>query len=252
MRISLLQLNIEAGRKLPLVISFIKKKSYDIVHLQEVAGGEFAYEKQDCFSLLKKETGYEGVLSVDMSLKDTVSYYGNATLFSSRIKKSATHIVSFLPPKQYLSKQEVVNEEIPRSAVVTSVRLNSKIITTINTHLVWGQTPEDTEQKLEVGKKLVQLMKTVPEPYILTGDFNVAPTSQIISWLKSFGRNLTLEQNITNTLNPHLHKASHIFPPGIVSDYVVVSNSLSVFSFQLIDSPDLSDHFGLAVEIEVL
>ena len=252
MLISLLQLNIEAGRKLTSVISFIKEKSFDVVHLQEVSGGEFAYEAQDCFSLLKKETGYEGALSVDMNLKDPASYHGNATLFSSRKEKPITHIVSFLPPKQYLSKQEVVNKEIPRSAVVTSIRVNSKIITTINTHLVWGQTPEDTEGKLEVGKKLVQLMKTVPDSCILTGDFNVTPSSQIISWLKPFGSNLTVEYGLTNTLNPHLHKASHLFPPGVLSDYIIVSNSLSVVSFQLIDSPDLSDHFGLAVTVEVL
>lgn len=94
-------------------------------------------------------------------------------------------------------------------------------------------------------------MKTVSSPWILSGDFNVIADTMVIRSLNEIGRNLASEIGYPNTLNARTHKANHLFPPGLAVDYVYVNRDLDVTSFQLIDTPDLSDHFGYLLEFNL-
>jgi endonuclease/exonuclease/phosphatase family metal-dependent hydrolase len=250
--IKLFQLNIEEGRFYEDIVSFVKKHDFDILHFQEVTSGEHSKRGFEVFTVLKEQLGYKGIQSVYWRLKgDPKTYMSNATYFKPEMLPQSSYEL-FLKPYQELTREEMRDyASHATSALDVVFLLNGKKIHFINTHLVWGPTPEDKPYKLEQGKKLHEYVKNLREPFILSGDFNVTPDSQIVKWMNELGRNHTIEHSITNTLNPNTHRVQHLFPAGLAVDFVFTEQSLQVQRFQLIDTPDLSDHFGMAIQIEL-
>ncbi len=97
---------------------------------------------------------------------------------------------------------------------------------------------------------MVDYLKQVQPPFILTGDFNVRPDTQLIKNFDTLARNLTSEHKITNTLNAQTHRAVEIFPPGIAVDYIYITDDIKVNKFEVI-AETLSDHLGLQAELEI-
>lgn len=272
MQLKLLQLNIFQGRFLDRVIDFARQNDVDILHLQEVTtgrmslGGGYRYPKGieagklainsttvgiDCFETLKKELNMDGELVITNSyVGEPESGTGNATLFKKHLKlvdKQVIWMKGFFEIEPDFTDIPVLS----RAAIITQFAIKSKQITTINAHLTWGPTAEDAPYKIEQAEILYEALKKIPEPFIFTGDFNVTPDTQTASMFNSLARNLTTENQLTNTLNPNMHPAKHLFPPGLAVDYIFVSENINVASFKLIDDMDLSDHLGLLLEFEL-
>jgi endonuclease/exonuclease/phosphatase family metal-dependent hydrolase len=158
---------------------------------------------------------------------------------------------TFLKP--YLEKGEefIPPQDMPRAVLTTIFSFAGKEISFLNCHLAWGPHSKDEPHKVEQGKKLSEYVKSLTTPFVLTGDFNVDKDSQIVQWLEVVGENLVTKNGITNTLNPHTHAAKQLFPPGLGVDFAFVSKNISVTDFHLVDTPDLSDHLGLSLTIDV-
>lgn len=250
MLIKFLQLNIELGKCLDEIIEFVKRENFDILNFQEVTGGSLNRHNIDCFNYLKNNLGYGGELSVSWRVKgDKNSYFGNATFFKKSFSVKDKKIIWL---KDY---QEVTLHTPfpyrPYSVLSLGLDILGKTVQVINTHLLWGPTPQDSKEKLKQGQKLYKYLKTVDNPFILSGDFNVDQSSQIVSWISTLGRNLTVENNVTNTLNFRTHRVKHLFPRGLAVDYIFVDRRLQVKNFKVVEDEDLSDHFALAAEIEL-
>ncbi len=254
MQIALLQLNIESGHFLDAVISFIKQHNFDIVQLQEVSGGTFnRYHYIDNFEDIKEKLGYNGVLTKTAThVTDESSYFGKATFFKPSFTLLSQEVV-WLSPFTKLNnfpKQPEDIKQLPHSTLHIRLQKEGRVINCVNTHLAWGPNPKDEPYKLDQAKILVEYMKNMETPFFLSGDFNVTPDSQIALWFDELGNNLITENHITNTLNPHIHRAKELFPKGLAVDYVYVSKDIIVKNFQVIQE-DLSDHLGLMCEIEI-
>lgn len=267
----LLQLNLFQGKFLDRIIDLVKREDFDILTFQEVTGGKFSkgginnyldikfINKMvnpktigiDCFKELKKNMGYKGELCVnERFVNDNSSYHGNATFYKNFNLLSKKDI-RMKPYQEFKSMDEINPAFSSRSATVLQLERNNKTITVINLHLAWGPTPFDEPYKLEQAEKLFEFVKSLKAPYILSGDFNLDPSSQVISWFEKIARNLSKENKLTNTLNPRVHSVSKLFPPGLAVDYMFTSREIKVKSFKLITEPDLSDHFGLLLEFEI-
>jgi endonuclease/exonuclease/phosphatase family metal-dependent hydrolase len=161
--------------------------------------------------------------------------------------------VEFLKPyAEYETEEEMRDYPAhPTNALDVVFEVSGQRIHCINTHLVWGPNPKDEPYKLEQGKVLYEYVKNLTEPFVLSGDFNVTPDSQIVRWIDELGVNHAVKHGITNTLNGNLHRAKVLFPKGLAVDFLYTSPSLQVTDFTLIDTPDLSDHYGLAITIEM-
>ncbi len=254
MQVKLLQLNIWYGKYLEEIVSFVKKHDFDILHFQEVSGGRFSDRTNDLFTVLKEELGLSGVQAKTWNIQgEKESYEGNATLFKQSLRLEKEAAVYLKPYREIADYEKRDIHQDPRCAIVTTFSLSGKRLTTVNTHLTVGPNSEDKPYKVEQGKILYEYMQTVPTPFILSGDFNVNPKSQIVRWIDTLARNLTTEHTVANTLNPKIHRASHLFPPGIAVDYIYVSQDIQVKSFSVIqdDEARLSDHLGLTVKIEL-
>jgi endonuclease/exonuclease/phosphatase family metal-dependent hydrolase len=252
MQIKLLHLNIEEGKRSEAIVDYVKAQDFDILQFQEVTGGEHNARGIENFPVLKDALGYHGIQAIYWRLKDDPeTYMSNATFFRPSLQVVSSH-TTFLKPYDDLTRQEMHDYPAhPTAALDVVFDLNDQHIHFINTHLVWGPTPEDKPYKLEQGKVLYDYVKSLKEPFVLSGDFNVTPDSQIVQWLNELGRNHVVENTITNTLNPNLHRVKHLFPLGLAVDFLYTEKSLTVTDFHLVDTPDLSDHYGLAITIEI-
>lgn len=251
MTIRLLQLNIQKGTRLDEVIRYIRKHDFDIVCLQEVAAGYFAYRQINAYERLIHETGMTGQLVPYVSIAGEVaSYVGLATLFGKRLAMVGNHIVWMKRFEEVGKNERVDFRRTPRCALATVVKENRKRLMVINTHLAWGPTPGDTVYKKNQAEKLYRwITKHTGDPVVLAGDFNLNPHTKIVTKLGTLGINLTKKYQITNTLNPRLHYAKNLFPSGLPVDYVITDRRLTVKKFFVEETVDLSDHYGLVVEV---
>lgn len=255
MQLKVLQLNIEGGRKFADLIHFIKQEQFDILQLQEVAGGRLSRVGFDTWEALQKELGYKGELIPYLLLKHTPqSYSGIATLFHPALTFDEKNVL-WLRDFYELSSFDRTNTEqvkdLPRCALALRFLLAQKPVWFINVHLAWGPTPVDEPYKVEQGQKLISFVQSLTEPFLLSGDFNVTNESKVVLGLEQFGVNHARNHGITNTLNPTLHRAQNLFPAGLGVDFLFTSPDLRTENFFLVDKPDLSDHYGLQITVDL-
>ncbi len=252
MLLKLLQLNCESGRFLDELTEYIKKNDFDIVNLQEVSSKTLNkyHTDLDLFKELKKRLGFKGELTKTISANDEDIYFGNATLFKPEFSLVDKNVVWLKPFAKYSELPKDHFEDLPRNALHLTLLNENKKFNIINTHLAWGITPLDEQYKVDQANILFNYLKTVSTPFILTGDFNVTPQTQVIRKFNSIARNLTVENKIKNTLNAQTHRVEELFPPGLAVDYVFVTRNLKINSFEVVEEK-LSDHLGLKVELEI-
>ncbi len=221
------------------------------MHFQEVSQGITNDNHRDVFDILKRELDYDGELAMTMKLKDDPSsYFGNATLFKKGFSVKNKKVV-WLKPYGEFERSEIKIQEVvkkaPRCALALQFDLPNNMWF-VNTHMAWGPTPYDEPYKIEQGKILEAFLSTLSHPYLLSGDFNVTKDSQIVAAINGIATNHA--KNLSNTLNPNVHQASQLFPPGLAVDYIYTKDVIAS-GFNLVDNPDLSDHFGLRINLEV-
>jgi endonuclease/exonuclease/phosphatase family metal-dependent hydrolase len=246
----LLHLNIWKGAHIDTIVNFVRKNDFDFLSFQEVSTGQFSFAEINCLEKIQKSLSYSHEMTIDLKLiHDRESYEGNAIFFKK----------SFLPLNKKIikMKDEMALEtttmdwtQAPRSAIALQFEKEDKKFWIINTHLAWGLTPDDKDYKIAQAQILRDQIKKLKGPFILTGDFNVTPETKVISLFNSLGRNVTVENNITNTLNPQIHHAKHLFPAGLAVDYMFTKD-ITVNSFHLVKHPTLSDHLGLTLDFNL-
>ena len=105
----------------------------------------------------------------------------------------------------------------------------------------------DTPERAEQARKLLEVTLGVADesdPTIICGDFNVEPDSESFRILAEAGlKDLVIANGFTSTRNSLYKK------PGRFADYMLVNDAVRVRSFDVIMSPDVSDHCQLVLEI---
>ena len=248
----LLQLNIQKGSHLDAVIRYINRHNFDIVCLQEVAGGRIGVGNVNCYEEILKRTHLRGNLAPYISITgDVSSFIGNATFYKHTWIPKTVHVIWLKKHQELADPSGIDARRVSRCALATFFQKNNHELLVINTHLAWGPTPNDTLYKKNQAEKLYQwIRKQRRIPFILTGDFNLNPHTVIVSRLSRLGRNLTTQYKVTNTLNPRLHRLKMLFPSGLVVDYVIADKRFHIKKF-FVEEADLSDHFGLITEFSL-
>lgn len=256
MQIKIFQLNILKGLYLDRIIAYLKQNQFDVICLQEVTGGELGKNnKIDCFSKIKNALNYKGEILHDLQLlNDPSSYFSNAIYWKENYSTNTPIIISQINVnpnyQQILKLQQWKN--IPRHCFGIKFTINQKSFYVFTAHAPWSKYPNDSLEKIEFTTKISEYLQTLKEPFILTGDFNMESSSQTIQIINNVTNNLIDKYKITNTLNPRVHYAAkEVFPPGLAVDYIFASKKMKVNNFNVINKPDLSDHYGLSTEVEI-
>jgi len=259
MQISLLQLNINADNFWDQLIPYLTKNDFDILQLQEVAGKETRSSnlntKRDCYVQLQKILGekYHSELAIAQRYTSSPnSYIGNATFY----KKAFTLIKKqniFLYQRATPFPSDVAHfEEAGRVVLHLTLEKNNTKFSLLNAHCAWAKTPKEEPNQTEQGEILVNYLKNVSSPFVLSGDFNLDPNQPTIQKITALARNLTTENNVVNTLNSRTHVIKHLLTAGltIAVDYIFVSPDITVKKFEVIEE-DISDHLGLKTILEM-
>lgn len=257
MLISILQLNINSDNHWDKLTNFLKKSDFDILMFQEVTGRETKCgnidSKRDVFKELQALlcADFNGELAKsDVFTSSPQSYNAVSIFFKKQYTLIDKNILTLHKRKEPFPSEAKSFEGLSRNLLHIRLLINNKYISFLTIHAAWAKTPQEEPHQTMQGEILLSYLKTIPAPFILTGDFNLDPQQPLIKKISMFTRNLISENNITNTLNPRIHRSKALFPPGAAVDYIFITHDVALKEFSVIEE-DISDHFGLSAKIVV-
>lgn len=251
MIINFLSLNSWKGKFIDETIRHIQTEKYDLVNLQEVAGGTHSYKNKDNFAAYKKTLGLNSVLAIRGHNTDSEkSYFGNATFYSKKFTLHKKEVVWMQKNIQAIEMGVTDPIEYPYNILSLLLGFGGEKFYLINTHLIWEATPKESKRRIKVNQALVDYVKKLEYPFILSGDFNINKDNPTIDKLDQLGANLLKANQVDNTLNLRLHKAKDRIPaPGLAVDFIYTSHHFQQKSFEVLKNLNLSDHFGVTVRL---
>jgi Metal-dependent hydrolase len=106
----------------------------------------------------------------------------------------------------------------------------------------------DTPARADQARRLIALIDSVRasgDPLVVCGDFNLLPDSATFAMLReAFGLvDLVTSHGFTDTRTSFYEK------PGRYADYVLVTPDVTVRSFDVVETPEISDHRALLLDI---
>lgn len=257
MIITTLQLNTNSDNFWGKLSAFLLKANIDILMLQELTGVNTIFgninSKRDTFKDLQQllNTQYNGELAIGNRFSSTDSaYMGNAIFYKKSFPLISKNIFFQNKIEDPYSSGIKTSEGLGRNILHLQLLINNKNISFLTTHGAWAPTPIEHPHQTTQGEKIINYLKTVTNPFIFSGDFNLSTDQPLIQKISGLARNLIIENQIKNTLNPRLHHVKELFPKGVAVDYIFTSTDLQVKNFTVLED-DLSDHLGLTAKIEI-
>lgn len=253
MPIKFLQLNMYMGKCMDNLLPYLKEQDFDILSFQEVSGDAISFHKANTFQQICN-LGYEGELSVTWRYKGNPhSFFGEAIFFKPSFTFLHKDEIWLKPYAELATLDGFASEDFPKSVLSVTLEKEGKKIDVLSAHLAWSPIADDTPEKLRQATIFIDYLKTVREPFILSGDFNVSPETKVVEMIDKFGRNLTKKYKLTNTMNLRIHrnKEALLKEGGVAVDYIYTSRDITVKKFDLLENLDLSDHLGLYMEAEI-
>ena len=117
--------------------------------------------------------------------------------------------------------------------------------TVMNFHGLWnGKGKTDSADRLEQSDRILAFARSLQDPFVLAGDFNLLPGTESLQKLEDAGlRNLVREHGVTST------RTSLYAKPEKFADYAFVSDGIDVKRFEVLPD-EVSDHAPLFLEWE--
>jgi endonuclease/exonuclease/phosphatase family metal-dependent hydrolase len=105
----------------------------------------------------------------------------------------------------------------------------------------------DTPERVVQARRFADICRSVMEEgdrLVACGDFNVEPSSETFMELAKLGlTDLVTARGFTDT------RTSHYAKPGRYADYLLVNELVEPISFEVVTSPEVSDHRPLLLEL---
>lgn len=252
----LISLNTWGGRagKEKLLAFFVKNKDVDIFCLQEIwsapyehlegqpAGGLgidhaniMVYGMQEIRSLLDTHIAYFRPHHLDN--------YGLMMLVKKDIDVISEGDVFVYKERGYIPEGDVGCHARNVQYATLATQKESRSI--LNFHGLWnGKGKGDSEDRLAQSDRIIQFVRTLSNPFLICGDFNLLPDTASIKKLEDFGlRNLIKEYGITSTRTSLYNKKEKF------ADYILISKEIIVNDFKIL-SDEVSDHSPIYLEFE--
>lgn len=259
-------LNLNIGIKISntkQVADFIKKENADIVAIQEIVRHleDGVLEEYKSKSGVESEVGeiyphrFFGPLWVtDAFRKDGKIHRA----FGGHIEQG-NEILSKVPIveatnehyyKTYAYALDWTNwkqEDHGRALQVVEIKVGDKRLQVLNIHGIWTEDKKGDDRTIKQCEFVVNAAKRKQLPTIITGDFNLSPTTDSIKLINNSFTNLIEKYKIKST-RPDFK--DEIDTGRNVVDYIFVSGDIKVKDFKVIDT-DITDHLPMMLEFEL-
>lgn len=239
----LIQLNIWGGRLVDALNEFVRSESPDILCLQEA---------------IDIDRGRGALFTSVSEIRDIMGadYYYMSPVFSFNYMHRKAHFGNCIISKLPIISQETVftgreyevnfdwtkhTQNIRNLQHVQIELAPNEILNVFNHHghHNYDHKRGDAETKRQCAI-IADKIKAVSGKTILTGDFNLIPSSESLDPLNELLRNLTIEANLTTTRNILTSKTE-------TCDYIFTSKDIEVVHFN-VAAALVSDHQALVME----
>ena len=254
----LITLNTWGGRAgRTLLLDFFKKyKDTDVFCLQEIWSASYEHLEGHLaggLAINNEQVMTRGMQEISETLSNHSSYfrphhldnYGLQILVKNNLTVTEDGEVFVHKHKGYIPEGNI--GEHARNIQYVTFNLQEGPITIINFHGLWNKSvggKTDTEDRINQSKKIVGFIESLPNDFILCGDFNLLPDTESIAILEKAGlRNLIKEYNITST------RTSFYERPDKYADYILVSKGIDIKDFKVLPE-EVSDHSALYLDFD--
>jgi endonuclease/exonuclease/phosphatase family metal-dependent hydrolase len=241
----LLQLNAWGGRLEPQIRELIKTQRPDIVCLQEVIS--FEGDRTGLFITIEniqKECGLPYVAFAPVftfNLMDGKAQFGNCILSRNPITRTEIVFTHLEHKDDFVWDKDSSNM---RNFVHAVVEINDIPTNVITHHGFWiPDHKKGNATTLEHMDVLADYISNLNGPVILTGDFNLEPSSESLKRLNESLTNLSVTHKLKTTRNNLTHKTE-------TCDYVFVNDMVKTGDFEALDDI-ASDHKALVLEFDI-
>lgn len=241
--ISILQWNVWYLEDIKNITTFMKENKADIICLQELT---IDFDKQNNIhtpEYIAKELGYN-VHYQEITFADKSVKLANAIF--SKYELSGTRTV-WVNQEQGSGSYDDEN----RAYVEVKVTVDGKELTVGTVHMSYTHAFEPSERKLQETDLLVKTIKDNHKNYVLTGDFNAQPDSEVIHRIEKHVRNLGPDYDQkTWTTKPFSYNGFEANALEHRLDYVFGSNDIHVSEAAVLRT-DYSDHLPILTVVDL-
>jgi endonuclease/exonuclease/phosphatase family metal-dependent hydrolase len=241
--IKILQWNVWYHEKYKNIIDFIKRTDADIVCAQELTTHGPANPNTDIPEEISKACNYDFYYC-----SSTVNFEGHEKDF-----EYGDGIFSRFPikAKRHFKIQEKEDYGEDRYYIEVDILVDGKLITIGTVHLLFSPFFEITKQRLDEAEKLFEVVKSKHEKFILTGDMNAKPDSEVIKKLEEMF--IHADPNTdrpTWTTKPFSYQGFEANSRDWRLDYIFATEDINVVTNKIIDT-QYSDHLPILTEIQL-
>jgi len=257
------------------ICGVINKSRFDLIGLQEVAGNIMFFDnvndfsrKLDGFKYYQKHLkNYRGEMFKLFEVKERSNCYWGVCAFYN-FKKYTLLGVERVYTHQY-NKTKPIDFKNPTRTPMGFISLLLKDNKTeekfyfITGHLTWGPISwDDSSLQRKRAKKFVNYVQQLKNPVIASFDTNVEWFTPTVTQFEKIGLlNVAKIFNISNTINPKMSKHfMRIFKTdkvtrkkgGVACDNIFLTADKYRINSVVINKQDLSDHFGLVLDADIM
>lgn len=240
----LLQLNAWGGRLDKQVANLLKDQAADIVCLQEAISTKGDGALAVTIEKLRDYADYPSVFHSPMfsfRLMNKNAHFGNTILSKLQFVDTSVVFTNLVYKSDFDFDSDDYNIRNFQHAIID---VGDKKLHVLNHHGHHVQQHKNGDSEtLRQMNQIAEYIKPLEGPVILTGDFNLAPTSESIGILNDMLRNLSIEYGLETT-------RTLFTPKSEVCDFIFVNESVTVNEFAALDDL-VSDHKALLLDFSI-
>lgn len=242
-KFTILQWNVWYLEDIKNIVSFLKENKADIICLQELT---IDFDKQNNIhtpDYIAKELGYN-VYYQDIAFAGKTTKLANAIFSKHKLTDTRTTWIN-----QERGSGNYDDEN--RAYVEAKVSVYGKELTVGTAHMSYTHAFEPTSRKLQEVDVLITAIKDNTKNFVLTGDFNAPPDSEVINRLVKYVKNLgpSYDQK-TWTTKPFSYNGFEVNSLDYRLDYAFGSEDIATRSARVLKT-EFSDHLPILVEIDL-
>jgi endonuclease/exonuclease/phosphatase family metal-dependent hydrolase len=225
------------------ILELLQNTEWDVCCLQEITLGFHSDTHSDVASYLTESLGIEGHFVVAQSWNENERSQGNLILSKLPVKDTFSYFI-----QDYNDDPEPSFSDEGRVVVGIELENSIKILTT---HMSYTPEFTETEKKNIESKKLLEYLTSISSPFVIAGDLNAVPASDLVTELSGRYRNLSPDlTEPTWTTKPFSHEGFEVDTLSHRLDYVFSSREVNLIDSEIIQT-EYSDHLPILCEVEL-
>jgi len=225
------------------ILELLQNTKWDVCCLQEITLGFHLDTHPNVADYLTESLGVEGHFVVAQSWNGKERSQGNLILSKLPIKDTFSYFI-----QDYNEDPEPSFSDEGRVIVGIELENSLKILTT---HMSYTPEFTETKEKNMESKRLLEYLSDISSPFVIVGDLNAIPTSDLVTELSDRYKNISPDlTEPTWTTKPFSHEGFEVGTLTYRLDYVFGSREVMLLDSKIIKT-EYSDHLPILSEIKL-